>query len=84
MKKNLALSSNWLTALALSVEEAAALIESLKVSRFKKHDIIQEKTPTQFSKLTSILTKIKSINKTDVLALVSSFDVRAFIHIKFQ
>jgi len=50
-------------------------LETLKNYEFKTPDLIQEKTPTRFSKLSSVLTKIKSLNKTDVVALVANFGV---------
>eukprot|EP00842_Homolaphlyctis_polyrhiza_P004593 jgi/Hompol1/5134/HPOL_004173-RA len=59
--------------LSWSPEEAARYIETLKAYENKPHDLIKERVDdTYFSKLTSALTHIKSVNKTDVVTLSSS------------
>ncbi|ORY46500.1 DNA repair protein rad10 [Rhizoclosmatium globosum] len=60
--------------LAWSAEEAGRYIETFKAFEYKSPDMIKERVETDnFSKLTDCLVQVKSINKTDVLTLVSNF-----------
>lgn len=60
--------------LAFSTEEAGRYLESYKVYENKPPDAIMEKTDQNFmAKMTDCLTNIKSVNKTDVATLISTF-----------
>ncbi|XP_063448815.1 DNA excision repair protein ERCC-1-like isoform X1 [Mytilus trossulus] len=60
--------------LAFSTEEAGRYLESYKVYENKPPDAIMEKTDQDFmAKMTDCLTNIKSVNKTDVATLISTF-----------
>ncbi|ORX91967.1 DNA repair protein rad10, partial [Basidiobolus meristosporus CBS 931.73] len=60
--------------LAWSQEEAGRYLETYKSFEHKPPDLIKEKVDNDYlSKATDSLTQIKSVNKTDVLTLLSSF-----------
>lgn len=60
--------------LAFSTEEAGRYLETYKVYENKPPDAIMEKTDQNFmAKMTECLTNIKSVNKTDVSTLISTF-----------
>lgn len=60
--------------LAFSTEEAGRYLETYKVYENKPPDAIMEKTDQNFmAKMTDCLTNIKSVNKTDVATLISTF-----------
>ena len=72
----LAFDSNVSLILAFSSEDAARYIETLKTYEHKSPDFIREKIDSNnFAKLSSALTKIRSVNKTDVVTLTSNFKV---------
>lgn len=61
--------------LAFSTEEAGRYLETFKVYENKPPDAIMEKTDQDFmSKITECLTNVKSVNKTDTMTLMSTFD----------
>ncbi|KAJ3030123.1 UNVERIFIED_CONTAM: Excision repair cross-complementation group 1 [Siphonaria sp. JEL0065] len=60
--------------LAWSAEEAGKYLETFKVFEFKPPDLIKERVDEDdFSKLSDCLSQVKSVNKTDVVTLVSNF-----------
>jgi DNA excision repair protein ERCC-1 len=60
--------------LAWSPQEAARYLETFKVYENKAPTAIKEKVETEFAPLiTSILTNIRSINRTDVVTLLEGF-----------
>lgn len=60
--------------LAWSNDEAARYLETLKTYEHKSADQLQEHVAKDYiSQLTSVLTSVKSINKTDVVTLSSTF-----------
>eukprot|EP00249_Psilotum_nudum_P008724 c21468_g1_i4 orf=216-980(-) len=60
-------------ALYLSLEECARYLETLKSYENKPPDIIQERIDHDYlSRLTSVLSTVRRVNKTDVLNLASS------------
>lgn len=70
----IAFSSEFTLILAWSNAECARYIETFKAFEGKSAASIQEKVETEFMpKLTSILTNIRSVNKTDVVALMGMF-----------
>ena len=80
----LAYDSNLSIILAFSTEDAAKYIETLKTFEHKSPDFIREKVDSNnFSKISTALTKIRSINKTDVVTLTSNFKtVKDLFHAK--
>jgi DNA excision repair protein ERCC-1 len=67
--------SNLTLILAFSSKDAAKYIEVLKTYEFKPADQLRQQTQHgTFSQLSSALTQIKSVNKTDVVTLSSNFD----------
>lgn len=59
---------------AWSVEECARYLETLKVYENKPSDNIQERIDNDYlSRLTSALTTVRHVNKTDVLTLGTNF-----------
>ncbi|KAG0615820.1 hypothetical protein M758_5G069300 [Ceratodon purpureus] len=61
-----------------SLEECARYLETLKTYENKPADNIQERTDNDYlSRLTSALTSVRHVNKTDVLTLGSSFGTLA-------
>ena len=80
----LAYDSNLSMILAFSTEDAAKYIETLKSYEHKSPDFIREKVDSNnFSKISTALTKIRSINKTDVVTLTSNFKtVKDLFHAK--
>ncbi|CAG8596825.1 7390_t:CDS:2 [Diversispora eburnea] len=66
--------NNFTIILAWSQEEAGRYLETCKAFEHKSPDMIMEKVEDDYlSKLTHCMTQIKSINKTDVITLASSF-----------
>ena len=62
--------------LSWTEEEAARYIDHFTTLQFAPPDAIQTKVDqNDFSKLTHALTEVKSVNKTDVMTLVSHFGV---------
>lgn len=60
--------------LAWSSEEAGRYLETYKSYEHKPPDVLQERVESDFiAKMQDVLTTIKSINKTDVITLLSSF-----------
>jgi DNA excision repair protein ERCC-1 len=60
--------------LAWSNAECARYLETFKVYEGKSATAIQEKVETEFlPKVTSVLTNIRSVNKTDVITLLDVF-----------
>eukprot|EP00250_Pteridium_aquilinum_P016052 c22916_g1_i1 orf=230-1546(+) len=63
---------------AWSLEECARYLETIKIYENKPADIIQERTDHDYlSRLTSALTTIRHVNKTDVLTLGTTFGTLA-------
>ncbi|XP_029430773.1 DNA excision repair protein ERCC-1 isoform X2 [Rhinatrema bivittatum] len=61
--------------LAWSPEEAGRYLETYKSYEQKPADVLKEKVEQDFlSKMTDCLTTIKSVNKTDSLTLISTFE----------
>ncbi|CAG8724298.1 11314_t:CDS:2, partial [Acaulospora morrowiae] len=66
--------NNFTIILAWSQEEAGRYLETYKAFEHKPPDIIMEKVENDYlAKLTHCMTQMKSINKTDVVTLASSF-----------
>ncbi|CAH1791396.1 unnamed protein product [Owenia fusiformis] len=60
--------------LAFNVEEAGRYIETYKAYENKPPDAIMERSNDDyFSTLQEVLTSVKSVNKTDVIALITRF-----------
>jgi DNA excision repair protein ERCC-1 len=60
--------------LAWTVQEAARYLETYKAYENKPANSIKEKIQTEYiPQLTDILTTIRSVNKTDVMILASTF-----------
>uniref|UniRef100_A0A8C8SSH9 DNA excision repair protein ERCC-1 n=1 Tax=Pelusios castaneus TaxID=367368 RepID=A0A8C8SSH9_9SAUR len=61
--------------LAWSPEEAGRYLETYKAYEQKPADLLKEKVDQDFlSKVTDCLTSVKSVNKTDTLSLLSTFE----------
>jgi DNA excision repair protein ERCC-1 len=57
-----------------SVEECARYLETIKIYENKPADIIQERTDNDYlSRLSSTLTTVRHVNKSDVVSLGSTF-----------
>lgn len=70
----LAIVSDFTLMLAWSLEEAGRYLETYKAFEHKGPDLIRERVQDEFlAKMTDCLTQVKSINKTDVLTLLSTF-----------
>ncbi|CAG8463290.1 9702_t:CDS:2 [Cetraspora pellucida] len=70
----LCIINNFTIILAWSQEEAGRYLETYKTFEYKTPEIIMEKVENDYlAKLTHCLTQIRSINKTDVVTLASSF-----------
>lgn len=68
MDNNITIIISW------SVEESGRYIETFKSYENKPPDLIKEKIDNDYySKLTDFLTQVKSVNKTDVLTLISNY-----------
>ena len=60
--------------LAWSIDEAARYLETFKSYEHKSADQLQERPSNDYmAQLTAVLTAIKSVNKTDVVTLASTF-----------
>ncbi|TPX43350.1 hypothetical protein SeMB42_g04754 [Synchytrium endobioticum] len=60
--------------LSWSAEEAGRYLETFKAYESKPPDFIKEKVDDDYlSKLTDVLTQVKSVNKTDVVTLATTF-----------
>ncbi|CAO3659023.1 unnamed protein product [Umbelopsis ramanniana] len=69
-----AIIQNFTIMLAWSHEEAGRYLETYKAFEGKPPDIIKEKSVDDYmSKLTECLTQVRTVNKTDVLTLRSTF-----------
>ncbi|KAI8088166.1 excision repair cross-complementing 1-like protein, partial [Thamnidium elegans] len=69
-----AILSDFTLMLAWSLEEAGRYLESYRWLQNKTPDFIREKVQDEYlAKMTDCLTSIKSVNKTDVLTLLSTF-----------
>lgn len=61
--------------LAFSTEEAGRYLETYKIYENKPPDAVMEKSEQNFlAKFTDCLTSVKSVNKTDCITLLTSFD----------
>ncbi|KAF1806336.1 restriction endonuclease type II-like protein [Mucor lusitanicus] len=70
----IAILSDFTLMLAWSPEEAGRYLETYKAFENKAPDLIREKVDDEyFAKMTDCLTQIRSLNKTDVLTLLSTF-----------
>jgi DNA excision repair protein ERCC-1 len=70
----IAILSDFTLMLAWSPEEAGRYLETYKAFENKDPDLIRERVEDGFlAKATDCLTNIKSVNKTDVLTLLSTF-----------
>ncbi|GAN07378.1 DNA excision repair protein ERCC-1-like isoform X1 [Mucor ambiguus] len=70
----IAILSDFTLMLAWSPEEAGRYLETYKAFENKAPDMIREKVDDEyFAKMTDCLTQIRSVNKTDVLTLLSTF-----------
>lgn len=70
----LAIVSDFTLMLAWSLEEAGRYLETYKAFEHKGPDLIRERVQDEFlTKMTDCLTQVKSVNKTDVLTLLSTF-----------
>jgi DNA excision repair protein ERCC-1 len=70
----IAFASDFTLILAWSNAECARYLETFKALEGKSAASIQEKVETEFMpKLTSILTNVRSVNKTDVVTLMGVF-----------
>lgn len=57
-----------------SVEECGRYLETIKTYETKPADLIQERTDNDYlSRMSSALTVVRGVNKTDVLTLGSTF-----------
>ncbi|KAF0442096.1 DNA repair protein rad10 [Gigaspora margarita] len=70
----LCIVNNFTIILAWSQEEAGRYLETYKMFEYKSPEMIMEKVENDYlAKLTHCLTQIRSVNKTDVVTLSSSF-----------
>jgi len=73
-----AIHNGWTLIVAWSPEEAARYLETFQTYEHKQADAIQERVEGDyFSRLTDVLTNIRSINKTDVANLSTSLGTLA-------
>ncbi|KAI7896369.1 restriction endonuclease type II-like protein [Mucor mucedo] len=71
---HLAIVNDFTLMLAWSLEEAGRYLEAYKAFEHKGPDLIRERVQNEFlAKMTDCLTQVKSVNKTDVLTLLSTF-----------
>ncbi|KAI7907810.1 restriction endonuclease type II-like protein [Cokeromyces recurvatus] len=70
----IAILSDFTLMLSWSLEEAGRYLETYKMFEHKAPDLIRERVENEYlAKMTDCLTQIKSVNKTDVLTLLSTF-----------
>ncbi|CEP13840.1 hypothetical protein [Parasitella parasitica] len=70
----IAILSDFTLVLAWSPEEAGRYLETYKSFENKAPDMIRKRVDDEyFAKITDCLTQIRSVNKTDVLTLLSTF-----------
>ncbi|KAI8344872.1 DNA excision repair protein ERCC-1-like protein [Choanephora cucurbitarum] len=70
----IAILSEFTLILAWSPEEAGRYLETFKALENRSPDLIREKVEDEFmAKITDCLTQVRSVNKTDVLTLLSTF-----------
>jgi DNA excision repair protein ERCC-1 len=70
----IAILSDFTLMLAWSPEEAGRYLETYKAFEHKTADLIRERVQDEYlAKMTDSLTQIRSVNKTDVLTLLSTF-----------
>ncbi|KAJ3125059.1 ssDNA endonuclease and repair protein rad10 [Nowakowskiella sp. JEL0407] len=66
--------NNFAVVIAWNIEEAGKYIETFKAFENKPPDMIKERVDSSYlSKANDFLTQVKSVNKTDVLTLLSNF-----------
>lgn len=69
-----AILNDYTLMLAWGFEEAARYLETYKAFENKPPDLIREKVTDDYNaKATDTLTQIRSVNKTDVITLLSTF-----------
>ncbi|KAE8225678.1 hypothetical protein CF319_g1622 [Tilletia indica] len=70
----IAVVNNMTIIVAWSAEEAGRYVEAYKILEHKPADVIKERISDDYmSQLTSVLTSIRGVNKTDVTTLLSNF-----------
>eukprot|EP00127_Corallochytrium_limacisporum_P004759 Clim_evm113s172 gene=Clim_evmTU113s172 len=70
-----AILKNFTLILAWSVEEAARYLETYKAYENKGPDLLMERSETDYlSRMTEAMTSVRSVNKTDVISLISVKD----------
>merc|ERR1712166_195012 len=70
----LAFDNNFTLLLTWSAEEAARYLETYKAYEHKPADMMKARVdPSYFAQLTEVLTTIRSVNKSDVFTLASTF-----------
>ncbi|KAI8066216.1 restriction endonuclease type II-like protein [Gilbertella persicaria] len=70
----IAILSDFTLMLAWSPEEAGRYLETYKALENRAPDLIKERVEDEYlAKITDCLTQIRSVNKTDVLTLLSTF-----------
>jgi DNA excision repair protein ERCC-1 len=75
----IAINSGLTLILAWSPEEAARYLETLKAYENKPADLIRERYEDDYlGRVTEVLTSVRTINKTDIMNLLSTFGVRIF------
>eukprot|EP00961_Rhodomonas_salina_P045538 611415-Rhodomonas_salina.1 len=75
-----AIVNGWTVILARSPEEAARYLETYQAYEKKQADAIQERVEGDyFSRLTDVLTTIRSVNRTDAATMSSSLGTLASI-----
>lgn len=76
----LSLSTRFTIMLAWSIEEAGRYIELFKSYEKKPADLLMGRTnPDYMATLSDALTSVRSVNKTDVVTLISTFGA-CFLH----
>ncbi|CAD6892014.1 unnamed protein product [Tilletia controversa] len=69
-----AVVNNMTIMVAWSAEEAGRYVEAYKILEHKPTDVIKERISDDYmSQLTSVLTSVRGVNKTDVTTLLSNF-----------
>lgn len=76
--------NNFTMLVAWSAEECARYLEIYKAFERKPPDLIKERVDDDYmSRLTSVLTSVKGVNKTDVVTLASSCGVGPFPFLRY-
>ncbi|KAK0538071.1 ssDNA endonuclease and repair protein rad10 [Tilletia horrida] len=69
-----AVINNLTIVVAWSAEEAGRYVEAYKILEHKPADVLKERVSDDYmSQLTSVLTSVRGVNKTDVTTLLSNF-----------